>query len=154
MKALKSCFLASLLISFCLCEMTQSPFQYQISHRLINQLLKSAGHNLMQVLDNSKVKQFNIDREDFNLTVTDLVLDSDQESNYPFQIEYIPVVDKNELILQARSEQFIKFKGTAKVTDDHLSENDERATLIINGKVRQARMVLDMAHYKPIGKAH
>ena len=38
----------------------------------------------MQVLDNSKIKEFNIDREDFNLTVTDLILNSDQDSDYPF----------------------------------------------------------------------
>jgi len=31
----------------------------------------------MQILDNSKVAEFYIDREDFNLTVSDLVLNSD-----------------------------------------------------------------------------
>ena len=53
----------------------------------------------MQVIDNTKIKHFNIDREDFNLTVTDLLLESDQEIEHPFEIEYYPVIESNTLVL-------------------------------------------------------
>lgn len=53
----------------------------------------------MQVMDNSKADDFNVDRSDFNLTVTDMKLESDLDQSLPFEIDYQPNVDDNEISL-------------------------------------------------------
>ena len=137
-------------------QMTESPLQISLSHRMIEDIINSAKSQVLQVMDNIKISDFEVEAHDFeekvlikNLTLSSIQKDPAVSDN--FKLDFTFDEQKNYITMVVKEYHKAPMKGTGLI---QLQGGVKTDSFTLTTEIKKMEAVLDMGHYTPIGDKH